>query len=53
MANEIISYVEMCRREGVSLQRGMNIPPTLEIRPGYQFNVMVTNDLVLPGPYRN
>jgi len=36
-----------------SLQRGTNIPPTLEIRPGYQFNVMVTNDLVLPGPYRN
>jgi type IV secretory pathway VirB10-like protein len=36
-----------------SLQRGMNIPPTLEIRPGYQFNVMVTSDLVLPGPYRN
>jgi hypothetical protein len=24
MANEIISYVEMCRREGASLQRGMN-----------------------------
>jgi hypothetical protein len=24
MENEIISYVEMCRREGVSLQRGMN-----------------------------
>jgi type IV secretion system protein VirB10 len=36
-----------------SLQQGMSIPPTLEIRPGYQFNVMVTNDLVLPGPYRN
>lgn len=36
-----------------SLQRGMNIPPTLEIRPGYQFNVMVTNNLVLPGSYRN
>jgi type IV secretory pathway VirB10-like protein len=36
-----------------SLQRGTNIPPTLEIRPGYEFNVMVTNDLVLPGPYRN
>ena len=32
-----------------SLQRGMNIPPTSEIRPGYQFNVMVTNDLVLAG----
>ncbi|MFL6450085.1 MAG: YDG/SRA domain-containing protein [Bryobacteraceae bacterium] len=24
MANEIISYIEMCRREGASLQRGMN-----------------------------
>jgi len=24
MANEIISYLEMCRREGASLQRGMN-----------------------------
>lgn len=24
MANEIVPYIEMCRREGVSLQRGMN-----------------------------
>lgn len=24
MANEIISYLEMCQREGISLQRGMN-----------------------------
>ncbi len=24
MANEIILYMEMCQREGVSLQRGMN-----------------------------
>jgi hypothetical protein len=24
MANEILSHVEMCQREGVSLQRGMN-----------------------------
>ncbi len=24
MSNEIIPYIEMCRREGVSLQRGMN-----------------------------
>lgn len=30
MTNEIISYYEMCRREGVSLQRGMN---SLEGRP--------------------
>ena len=31
--------------------QGMNRPPTIEIRPGYQFNVMVTEDLVFPGPY--
>ncbi len=24
MENEIIPYIEMCKREGVSLQRGMN-----------------------------
>ena len=24
MVNEILPYIEMCRREGVSLQRGMN-----------------------------
>jgi hypothetical protein len=24
MANEVIPYLEMCKREGVSLQRGMN-----------------------------
>jgi type IV secretion system protein VirB10 len=33
------------------IRRGMNIPPTIEIRPGYAFNVMVTQDLVFPGPY--
>jgi type IV secretory pathway VirB10-like protein len=33
------------------IRRGMNIPPTIEIRPGYVFNVMVTQDLVFPGPY--
>jgi type IV secretory pathway VirB10-like protein len=30
------------------MERGMNRAPTLEIRPGYQFNVMVTQDLVFP-----
>jgi len=29
-------------------QRNLNIQPTLEIRPGYQFNIMVTKDMVLP-----
>ena len=28
------------------LSNGMNRPPTIEIRPGYQFDVMVTEDLV-------
>ena len=31
--------------------RGLNRPPTIEIRPGYQFDVMITQDLVFPGPY--
>jgi type IV secretion system protein VirB10 len=30
---------------------GMNRPATIEIRPGYEFNVMLTEDLVFPGPY--
>lgn len=29
-ANEIIPYLEMCRREGVSLQRGDELPPAWE-----------------------
>lgn len=29
-------------------QRGMNIQPTLEIRPGYTFNIMVNKDMILP-----
>ena len=32
-------------------RRNTNIQPTLEIRPGYLFNVEVTADLVLPRPY--
>jgi type IV secretory pathway VirB10-like protein len=32
------------------MSNGMNRPPTIEIRPGYQFDVMVTEDLVFPGP---
>lgn len=33
------------------LQKNLNIKPTLEIRPGYQFNVIVTKDLVFEQPY--
>ena len=31
-------------------RRNINIQPTLEVRPGYLFNVEVTADLILPGP---
>nr|WP_320013106.1 TrbI/VirB10 family protein [uncultured Desulfobulbus sp.] len=34
------------------LQKNLNIKPTLEIRPGYQFNVIVTKDVVFREPYR-
>lgn len=34
------------------LQKNLNIKPTLEIRPDYQFNVIVTKDLVFERPYR-
>ncbi|MBQ4133809.1 MAG: conjugal transfer protein TrbI, partial [Desulfovibrionaceae bacterium] len=34
------------------LQKNLNIKPTLEIRPGYEFNVMVTQDLVFREPYQ-
>ncbi len=33
------------------VQRNMDRQPTLEIRPGYQFNVMLTKDVILP-PWR-
>ena len=33
------------------LQKNLNIKPALEIRPGYQFNVIVTKDVVFQKPY--
>jgi type IV secretion system protein VirB10 len=34
------------------LGQGLNRATTIEVRPGYEFNVMVTEDLVFPGPYK-
>ncbi len=34
------------------LEKNMNIAPTLEIRPGYRFNVMLVKDLEFKRPYR-
>lgn len=33
------------------IEQNMNIAPTLEIRPGYRFNVMVVKDLTFEKPY--
>ncbi len=34
------------------VEKNMNIAPTLEIRPGYRFNVMLVKDLEFKRPYR-
>ncbi|MGK9453112.1 TrbI/VirB10 family protein [Acidithiobacillus caldus] len=39
--------------EAQLFQKYVNIAPTLTIRPGYAFNVVVTKDLVFPGPYQH
>ena len=36
-----------------TISRNLNIQPTLEIRPGYKFNVLVDQDVIFPGTYRN
>ena len=33
------------------IRKNMNVSPTLEIRPGYRFNVIVTKDLTFTQPY--
>ena len=33
------------------LEKNLNIAPTLEIRPGYQFNIIATKDLAFKDPY--
>jgi len=32
-----------------TIERNMDVQPTLEIRPGYKFNVVVDQDIVFPG----
>jgi len=34
------------------IAKNLNIAPTLEIRPGYRFNVMVTKDMTFSKPYQ-
>lgn len=35
------------------IAKNLNIVPTLEIRPGYRFNIMVTKDLTFSKPYKD
>lgn len=35
------------------IARNLNIAPTLEIRPGYRFNVVVTRDMTFSKPYQS
>jgi len=35
-----------------TISRNLNVQPTLEIRPGYKFNVLVDQDITFPGAYR-
>lgn len=32
------------------LRKNLNIKPTLEVRPGYLFNISVVKDIIFPGP---
>jgi type IV secretion system protein VirB10 len=34
------------------IAKNLNIAPTLEIRPGYRFNVIVVKDMAFSRPYR-
>jgi hypothetical protein len=51
MPNEIIPYIEMCQREGVSLQRGMNFSINgrysvilMSLRPNAPYRDALRND---------
>ncbi|TNM59834.1 IncP-type conjugal transfer protein TrbI [Aliirhizobium smilacinae] len=35
-----------------TIDKNMNIQPTLEIRPGYNFNILVDQDIVFPDAYQ-
>jgi type IV secretion system protein VirB10 len=34
------------------IAKNMNIAPTLDIRPGYRFNVIVVKDMTFSQPYQ-
>lgn len=36
-----------------TISKNSDVQPTLEIRPGYKFNILVDQDVVFPGAYRS
>jgi type IV secretory pathway VirB10-like protein len=36
-----------------TISKNIDVQPTLEIRPGYKFNILVDQDIVFPGGYRS
>jgi type IV secretory pathway VirB10-like protein len=55
MAGETAGSAASTQMGGLGQQmigNSLNRAPTIEIRPGYQFNVTVTEDLAFPGPYK-
>ena len=36
-----------------TIDRNLDVQPTLEIRPGYKFNVLVDQDIIFPGVFRH
>jgi type IV secretion system protein VirB10 len=43
---------QMSQTAAQMMEKNLNIQPTLNIRQGARFNVLLTRDLVLPSPYR-
>nr|WP_064250732.1 IncP-type conjugal transfer protein TrbI [Rhizobium leguminosarum]OAP88880.1 conjugal transfer protein TrbI [Rhizobium leguminosarum] len=36
-----------------TISKNLNVQPTIKIRPGYSFNVLVDQDIIFPGNYSN
>lgn len=43
--------ISLSQTADMLIRKNMNIQPTLEIRPGYLFNISVTQDIVFPDEY--
>ena len=50
VATQVSSQVGQAVQQNTSASTQQ--PPTIEVRPGAIFNVLVSRDLVLPGPYK-